>query len=82
MTLQDCYKGLDKEEDLYLLWPYQWEALDDIRGAIEELARLAKGTGENQLEDTLGIIAHRFGNILETMDERIPRSQVEKGGDE
>jgi len=50
-------------------------------GAVEELARLAKGTGENQLESTLGIIAHRFGNILETMDERISRSQVEKGGD-
>ena len=80
MTLQDCYKRLDKEEDLYLLWPYQWDTLDEIRGAVEELARLAKGTGENQLESTLGIIAHRFGNILETMDERIPRSQVENGG--
>ncbi len=81
MTLQDCYKRMDEKEDLYVLWPYQWEAIDDIRGAIEELARLAKGTGENQLEDTLKIIARRFGDIIETMDERIPRSRVEEGGE-
>jgi len=78
MPLQNCYKSLCKGEDLYVVWPYQWEAIDDIRGAMEELASLAKGTVENQLESTLGIIARRFGDIIETMDERIPRSEVEK----
>jgi len=80
MTLPAYLKRQYKDENLYIVWPYQQKVLHDIWGAIEELARLAEGTGENQLENTLGLIAHRFGDIMETLDERIPRSQVERGG--
>jgi len=76
-TLQGCLKRLYEDEDLYVVWPYQQKTLHDIWGSIEELARLAEGTGENQLENTLGLIAHRFGDIMETIEERVPRSQVE-----
>ena len=82
MPLHDCYKRLRKEEDLYLVWPYQNEALSDIWGAVEELSRFAEGTDENPLENTLGIIAKRFANIMEEIDERIwatksaPRSKA------
>ncbi len=81
MPLNDGSKRLQMEEDLYLMWPYQWDAINEIWGAILELSAVSDG-GPGPLEDTLKIIGHRFGDIMENLDERIPRSVVEekKGG--
>jgi len=85
MPLTGGYKSLQAKEDLYLMWPYQKDAINEVQGAIEELSRFSVGTGDGQLENTLGLIGKRLSNIMENLDERIPRSDVEaleaKGGD-
>ena len=82
MPLEACLKRLSPDEDLYVLWPYQRKALCEVWYSIDELSEVLRDADESNIDSTLRIISSRFGEIIETMDERIPRNGNEevKGG--
>lgn len=79
MSLPKVFKELRGYQRPLELWPMEYICLEDLAGAVSQLAKLDSRAGEGTLDYPLSLISNQLFDLLQLLDERYQEQDKERG---